>query len=246
MLRTNAYDAAAQTDVGRVRDHNEDAALSRPDLGVFVVSDGMGGHEAGDWASQTIVDTISSVGVGSSLPDLESRFQERLVRAHELVAERGAELGAPVGATVVSLLTYEAEWACAWSGDSRLYRLRNGRLERISRDHTEAQALVDAGQLTPEEAAVWPRKNVITRAVGVTGDPVCEIVRGTLAADDVFLLCSDGLTEHLNDREIAEHLNTGSSAQAICATLVAEVLERGARDNVTALVVRVKPGWELE
>ncbi len=239
MNRSENFESAYVTDVGRVRDHNEDAALSRPDLGLWVVADGMGGHAAGDFASATIVDAASSVGLASSLDDLESRLLERLSRAHFDVALRGAELGGTVGSTVVALMVHGDRWACAWAGDSRLYRLRDSRLERLSRDHTEVQALLAQGTISEAEARTWPRRNVITRAIGVTEDPLCDHVRGDVAAGDVFMLCSDGLTEHLEDFEIAEGLASGQEANAICHHLVGQTLERGASDNVTCVVVRI-------
>ncbi|WP_208454630.1 PP2C family protein-serine/threonine phosphatase [Jannaschia marina] len=236
---SDAFDAAALTDRGRVRDHNEDAALSRPDLGLFVVADGMGGHAAGDFASEVIVEAAASVGVASSIDDLEARFLERLQRAHLDVVARGEALGATVGATVVALLVHEDDWACVWSGDSRAYRLRDGELRQLSRDHTEVAELVARGAITAEEAETWPRRNVITRAVGVGAEVECDRVGGRVEAGDVFLLCSDGLTEHIRDGRIAAVLSQPAPAEAISYELIEATLDAGATDNVTCVVVRV-------
>ncbi|MBM2578073.1 serine/threonine-protein phosphatase [Jannaschia sp. Os4] len=237
-MQADRFEAAFRTDTGRVRDHNEDAALSRPDLGLFAVADGMGGHAAGDYASGAIVAALDSVGLAASLEDLEARVLERLEGAHHAIAARAAQLGGTVGATVVALMVHEDEFACAWAGDSRLYRMRDGVLSQVSTDHTEVQDLIDAGTLRPEEAATWPRRNVITRAVGVTGPPTCDVARGRVALGDLFLLCSDGLTEHVGDAALAERLRGGGPAEAICEALVEETLAAGAVDNVTCVVVR--------
>jgi protein phosphatase len=235
------FETGQATDVGCLREVNEDNFLSRPDYGLWVVADGMGGHAAGDFASLTIVKELNSVGVPASDEDLKARFMDRLSRANDLIIAHAAELNTgTVGATVVSLLVHEDQYSCIWSGDSRVYLLRNGQLAQQSRDHTEVRALLDAGSITAEEAENWPRKNVITRAIGVTSRPQCDMISGKLAEGDVFLLCSDGLTEHIEDVEIAEILQK-VPPQMACDALIEETLKRGARDNVTVVVMRCLP-----
>ena len=237
------YDTGARSDVGRVRDHNEDSLLARPDYGLWVVADGMGGHAAGDFASQTIVAELAEIGVPGSLEDLQARVMLRLWQATRAIRDRSVALGGVVvGATLVALLLQEDDFACLWAGDSRVYLLRAGRLYRLTEDHTEVQALLTAGAITPEEARTWPRRNVITRAIGVTDTPECERVAGKVQAGDLFLLCSDGLTGHIEDPELEALMAQGQlSAQAICDALVALVLERGAHDNVTAVALHCHP-----
>lgn len=236
------FETGHATDTGRVREHNEDSYQSLPDYGLWVVADGMGGHAAGDYASQTIAHESTSIGIATSLSDIEGRFMERLVRAHDTIRAHAAALGSgTIGATVVSLLTYDAEYACIWSGDSRIYLSRHGHLVQQTRDHTEVQHLLDTGAISAEEAATWPRKNVITRAVGVSAAPQCDVVEGTLEHNDVFLLCSDGLTEHISDPEIADFLDKirhGAQVQDVCDDMIDTVLSRGAKDNVTCVLVR--------
>lgn len=228
------------TDTGKVRSHNEDSHLSRPDFGLWVVADGMGGHDAGDFASQSITAEVASVGLSSSLTDLEARFMERLQRANDSIRRKSDSLGgATVGATMVALLVHDDDHACIWSGDSRIYRFRDGHLLQLTEDHTEVQSLVNSGAISPEEARVWPRRNIITRAIGVTDTPHCDMRVDRVRVGDAFLLCSDGLTEHLTDDDIAAHLSRRDlHAQMICNALIAETLDRGAKDNVTCIVVR--------
>ena len=230
------------TNTGCVRDHNEDSFVVRPDQGIWVVADGMGGHDAGDYASQAITTEMASVGFAISTGDLQARFMERLGRAHAQIRAHADSLGGgTVGATLVGLLIFEAEFAMIWSGDSRIYRMRDGVLEQITKDHTEVRELLDAGMITPEEAETWPRKNVITRAIGVTEEPHCDVTTGNVRVGDVFLLCSDGLTEHNSDADLQAVLHGATTPQEACDQLIQQTLDRGAKDNTTAVVVSVAP-----
>lgn len=232
------FDTGTASDKGCVRDHNEDSHLADPEAGIWIVADGMGGHAAGDVASGIITEELTSVGRPGSAEDLQARFMERLSRAHRRIQDHAETLGGKtMGATIVGLLAFDDAYACIWSGDSRIYRWRDGILTQLTRDHTELNHLLDTGALTPDEAATFPRKNVITRAIGVSSEPECEVATGALQDGDVFLLCSDGLTEHLSDTDIAVQMSR-VPAQMVCDRLLAEVMERGARDNVTAVIVR--------
>ena len=235
------FETGFATDLGCRREINEDDLLSRPDFGLWVVADGMGGHAAGDFASHTIVTELQSVGVSASPEDLEARFGERLIRANDKILEHAASLGrGTIGATMVALLVHGDEYSCIWSGDSRIYLLRGGRITQCTRDHTELRAMLDAGSITEEEARTWPRRNVITRAIGVSAKPACDKVTGRLQPDDCFVLCSDGLTEHLEDDEIADFAGRLPPKDA-CRAMIEETLRRGARDNVTVITVRTVP-----
>lgn len=233
------FQTGAVTHQGRVRDHNEDRFLAEPRSGLWVVADGMGGHQGGEYASGSIVDHLGSVGVPASAPDLEARVMDRLNRANAHIQDMSRERGgAIIGSTVVALLVFDRDFACIWAGDSRAYRLREGQLRQVTRDHTEAQELLSRGVITPQEAANWPRKNVITRAVGVGAHLNADMISGQLKEGDQFLLCSDGLTGHVADEEIREVLMS-NPPQAACERLLELTLERGATDNVTVVVLRV-------
>lgn len=232
------FDTGAQSHPGRIRKHNEDSFLARPASGLWLVADGMGGHRAGDFASRTITESANWIGIPTSAHDLKCRFVDRLHIAHDEIRKQSSVLGGvTIGATLAALLTYEHHFACIWAGDSRIYLLRENALHQVTTDHTEANELLRTGAITREQAAAWPRKNVITRAIGVFEQPETDEKYGTLRPGDVFLLCSDGLTAHVNDDEIADHLRH-PGAQEICDSLIELTLSRGARDNVTVIVVR--------
>lgn len=245
-LAAFSFDTGATTHVGRVRTLNEDRYVVRPDLGVWAVADGMGGHDRGEVASSLIVRLIDSIGPAVSAPDLLARFEDRIIRANAELRRLAESTGADIiGATLAALLTSETYYAVVWSGDSRVYRLRAGSFEQLTRDHTEAQELVDQGVISPEEARTWPRRNVITRAIGVVDEPELAFEHGLIAPGDLFLICSDGLTGHLDDHEIAATLGTAeptaAGVQGACDKLVATTLDRGATDNVTVIVVACRP-----
>lgn len=232
------YHTAQATDVGRVRERNEDNLLSDPDNGVWVVADGMGGHDAGDVASATIVEVMGTIGRPASADDLLGRVQHRLGQAHERLKTYARRNHLPiVGAAVVVLLAYERYMACVWSGDSRLYLVRDSRIRQVNRDHTEVAELLDRGLLTPEQAERWVARNVITHAVGVYDKLELEAVYGDIRDGDIFVLCTDGLTLHVKDNEIRDAVTRDDPERAV-ESLLALALDRGGEDNVTVVVVR--------
>jgi protein phosphatase len=236
-------DSYGVSHTGCVRQHNEDAYLVEPRFGLWAVADGMGGHEAGEVASASIIDHLGTVGIASSAPDLRARFEDRLHKAHAEIRRIAEARGATIGSTVAALLVKERRFACVWSGDSRIYLIRGGSISQLSRDHTEAQELLDQGLITETEAQNWPRRNVITRAVGVGEEVALDYRQGEVAEGDVFILATDGLTAHVDEAEIEGGAGL-ASAQAICEELLARALERGGADNVTIIVVRARAEGE--
>ncbi|MBP0617638.1 PP2C family protein-serine/threonine phosphatase [Jiella mangrovi] len=237
--RALSLDVFGATHVGKVRELNEDRFFADPQTGVFAVADGMGGHEGGELASGAIVDSLATIGIATTAPDLRARVEARLIAANADISAMGEAAGGTIGSTVVVLLLFGDRFACLWAGDSRLYRLSGDGLARISRDHSRVQELLDGGLITLEEASTWPERNVITRAVGVSPSLDLSRVSDTAQAGDVFLLCSDGLTGHLADDEIAAFLaRSGADARSIAEGLIGAALERGGSDNVTVLVLR--------
>jgi protein phosphatase/serine/threonine-protein phosphatase Stp1 len=233
--------SSAASHRGSVRDHNEDRFVNRPDLGLWAVADGAGGHQGGEIAATLVADTLRAVPAGLGSAALLAEVRLRIERAHERLQEEAIRRGGDILATtVVVLLARAGHYACLWAGDSRAYLLRGGMLHPVSRDHSLVQELLDAGEITPAEAATHPRSNIITRAVGARNAAVnLDKVTNRLRSGDRFLLCSDGLSKALRDDEIARLLVDGDDAPA--ARLVTAALERHADDNVTAVVIDLLP-----
>jgi serine/threonine protein phosphatase PrpC len=242
-----AFASASVSEVGSVRKLNEDAALDRPDLGLWVVADGMGGHDSGDYASRLIVDLLSDIPPPSSAGALLSEARHRIEQANrtlrDMAEERGP--GTIIASTVVALLVHGEHFACLWAGDSRLYRLRDGEMLQVSHDHSHVQELVDIGVLSAAEADSHPQANVVTRAVGADDELALDKKHDRLQAGDIFLLCSDGLTGVVSDEGIADILRREEVDKA-AQTLVDMALENGSRDNITVVGVKcLSPvGWE--
>ena len=235
------FESGAATHVGKVRRQNEDSYLVSAISGVWAVADGMGGHSAGDLASRIVVEELARIPPAASAAELLANCEARLVDANShLTKLADAHDGEIIGTTVAVLLIYQEFFACVWAGDSRIYRIRGSDIQQLSVDHTEVQALVAEGKLSAEEARAWPRRNVITRAIGTYDEPELEITNGTLEPGDIFVICSDGLTNHVDDREILTLANSNPPQRA-CDLLVGLTLDRGATDNVTTVAVRFDP-----
>lgn len=223
--------------VGLVRTANEDSFLECSDLGLFVVADGMGGATAGALASNAIVTALGAIPRTLSAPSLLAEIRARIDRVNSDLQREAAARGPDVmiGSTVAGLVLREGHFACFWAGDSRVYRLRAGELDQLTRDHSAVQQMIDAGVLHPSEAERHPHANVISRAVGV--DPAVQLdwVHAPIRAGDIFLVCSDGLTRFVADAEIEAALATTRIERAI-QDLLALTLARGARDNVTVVL----------
>jgi PPM family protein phosphatase len=238
----------AATDVGRVRAVNEDALLTAPP--VFVVADGMGGHQGGDVASRIVVEEFGRLADEGYDPELGAEAVAATLRScqqriEEYAAEqRGAGAGEfHAGTTaVVALLVEdraEAKWLLANLGDSRIYRFAGDRLDQVSVDHSVVQELVDAGTITEEEAASHPARNVITRALGGPEGTEPDYFLLPLAEVGRLLLCSDGVTGMLDDAEIEQILRDSPGPGEAAESLVAAAVHAGGQDNATAVVVDV-------
>ena len=240
MARHLVWTSAAGSHVGMVRKVNEDAYLELPEQGLWAVADGMGGHKAGDVASQIIIDALRQTAPVSSLEDFIAKVEECLWKANRRIQEESAQHynNRVIGSTVLVLLTYKDQGACLWVGDCRLYRLRNGQLRQLTRDHSYVQELIDGGMLKPEQAYGHPMANAITRAVGSAEKLDIDMLIFLLQAQDVFLLCSDGLYKTVTDDEIAGLLACSDSAEMVKG-LIDRALAKDADDNVTAVVVKI-------
>jgi type VI secretion system protein ImpM len=222
-----SFRSAAASDVGRSRDNNEDGFIERPEVGVWAVADGMGGHSNGEVASRMVCDALADFQPDGSFDDAVAAASRRIqaVNDHLFRSAIGSELSEHSGSTVVMLLMRDLRSAVLWAGDSRVYRWRAGRLEQLSRDHS----------LSELEGPSAPVSSVITRAVGVQPDLALDLRRDAVEPDDRFLLCSDGLTRVLPDSEICTHLQTPDLRAAVDG-LIKATLDAGAPDNVTVLI----------
>lgn len=227
----------ATTHVGRVRKVNEDSVLSLPDQGVWVVSDGMGGHAAGDFASQTVVEAIAMLPPDQPPGELMRAVRGAILTAHRLIQEEASRRdGATIGATVVALILTDGHFVALWAGDSRLYRLRDGKIEMLSTDHSLVAELVLSGQLSWDEAERHPQSNAITRAVGVGSDLEVDKVRGEVRSGDRYLLCSDGLNKYA-DMATLQRILGETPIETVTDKLLSLALAGGGADNISIIVV---------
>lgn len=238
MLRV--VDAAAATDVGRVRRGNEDSHLLQVPL--FVVADGMGGAQAGEVASQMAVEAFRSPLDESVSPEL--RLERVVVAANDAIYEGSTsnEELQGMGTTLTALLFTDDQITIAHVGDSRAYRWRDGQLEQLTRDHSLVGEMVRRGAITEAEAEVHPQRSILTRALGPErGVPVDKLTHGARAGD-VYLLCSDGLTGMVDDLTLAEQMGSGAPMQEIAENLIRRANENGGIDNITVVAFRLDDG----
>ncbi|MGR5235981.1 PP2C family protein-serine/threonine phosphatase [Vibrio alfacsensis] len=233
------YFTFAKTHPGKVRPYNEDALLDMSERGVWVVADGMGGHSAGDIASQMLVDRIARYVKDSQSTNIDELRKVVEQANKEIYQYAQVHLdGKTMGTTLVLLFMQDGYYHCLWVGDSRIYQLRDERFFQKTRDHSQVMDLVEQGLLAFEDAESHPLANVITRAVGVDAVVTIDQISGQLLDGDQFLLCSDGLSKELTNEEMHKTLQADSVSQAGLA-LMHSALVRGASDNVTCVLVKV-------
>jgi serine/threonine-protein phosphatase Stp1 len=236
MSQANPWRSVARTDIGKVRARNEDAFLDCPQRGLWAVADGMGGHQCGDVASQLIVTHLGELPVVGS-------FDERVIAVrqclHWLNRRMGQELtitperrDSTMGSTVVALLIEGNRGACVWAGDSRCYVLREGRVHQLTRDHSVMEQLIEDQKMSLEQACEQPNARALTRAIGGRDPLSLEVMELEVFASDVFLLCSDGFYQGLDN-----HVSHDALSIELLPTLFDDVLRGEALDNLTAVVV---------
>jgi len=239
---------SARTDVGMIRSGNEDnfAVNAGGDRGLFIVADGMGGHAAGEVASEMAVQIIELEL--SSIKDLENResadrVMEALRKANRNIHDRTiTEVDKQgMGTTASVLIVANDRYLIGQVGDSRVYLLRDGALKQLTKDHSYVQEQVDAGFLTPEQARYHPYSNVITRCVGASPDVQPDVYQGEVRVGDLFLVASDGLTGMVDDRRLQILLMSRAEPDRKVHALIAEANGRGGLDNITAIVVQIAP-----
>ena len=254
MDRKGGYEIVGLSEAGCVRQLNEDAISFDADIGLAVLADGMGGHLSGEVASSTAVTSIMEeltnklriITPGRPYKHSGYRFGTVVVRdaiKHANIKVYDLSLQKPqlkgMGTTVVVLLLYENRYTVAHVGDSRLYRFRNRQLKQITRDHSLVQELVERGECTPAQARMIPISSIITRAIGIEDTVAVEVHEGTVEADDIYLLCSDGLTKAISDELIGETLqqNRDNLNSAASQLINASIMNRG-EDNISVILAR--------
>ena len=255
MTLAQSLQSAALTDPGRVRDHNEDCIESRPDIGLYVLADGMGGYNAGEVASGMATSLISDglqeawnpreaerMGRDDAKATTERLIREQIARANSAIfttSQNNPEC-AGMGTTLVVTLFFDNFMTVAHIGDSRLYRLRGETMEQVTRDHSLLQEQLDSGLITPEEAKLSQNKNLVTRALGIDPSVEPELHVYETQVDDTYLLCSDGLSDMVEDEEIRLTLITlKSNPNLTVQQLVQSANDNGGRDNISAMLIRV-------
>lgn len=237
---------AAGTDVGRIRAGNEDSLYADADQerGLFIVADGMGGHAAGEVASEMAVQIVARDL--TDLRDLQhadanGRMAEALMAANRAIYERTIEEADKqgMGTTASCMMMGQGRYLIGHIGDSRVYLLRDGVLRQVTKDHSYVQEQVDAGFLTPEQARYHPYSNVITRCVGANASVEADVLTGEIQKGDLFLLASDGLTGMVEDPQLKKILESQQTPGSMVAAMITEANRRGGLDNITAIVVQV-------
>lgn len=247
-----------QTDIGCVRDHNEDTIGCIENIALAVLADGMGGHRAGEMASaitvstvlETVIEKLKNIKPGDS--DDETGYSAESLVVHKAItlanknvynsSQANAQYRG-MGTTVVVALFYDNRFTVAHVGDSRLYRLRDLELEQITRDHSLMQELIDRGFYTPEQARNSLNKNLVTRAVGIDENLQIDIQEDVVMLNDIYLLCSDGVTDMLEDYQIKSAILDNENDLEKAATEIIRLANKhGGKDNISALLIKpVKP-----
>jgi serine/threonine protein phosphatase PrpC len=243
-----AFEFYCLTDTGKSRSNNEDAVAVDPLAGLAVLADGMGGYNAGEVASEMACDFVrQELGLwlqeaGQEATDMEvCRAMDICVENANAVVYQAAHADARyagMGTTIVVAAFRANRVLIGHVGDSRAYRFRDGQLAQVTRDHSLLQEQIDAGLITPEQASLSIHKNLVTRAVGVEDNVLLETNPHEVYPNDVFLLCSDGLSDMLDDSRIASHLRRGGDLQTLAAQLVEAANDAGGRDNISVILVR--------
>lgn len=245
-----SYKFCARTDQGRVRGNNEDAYALDDAAGLAVLADGMGGYNAGEVASSMACTRVQrelsgwfradDAGLPVTLEDIRRVLERSVAQANSAVLQAARDHAeyAGMGTTLVVGVFHGGDLILGHIGDSRCYRLRDGELVQITRDHSLLQEQLDAGLITPEQAAVSTHRNLVTRALGVDPAVLLEVHAHQVEADDLYLMCSDGLSDMLRDGDIASLLRLPMSLELRAQALIDMANERGGRDNITVMLVR--------
>lgn len=230
------------TNTGNVRTRNEDSILLLDDEGIWLVADGMGGHHAGDFASQTITRNMSLYKQQDSLEDSILLLEENILNSNAIIREKSTKLGknTTIGSTVVCTYIWQNYLFTFWAGDSRLYRYRKNKIERLTEDHSYVEELVRMGKIEASDAESHPAANVVLKAVGIDDELCMDFDYFELLNDDIFIICSDGLYKDLDETTIAKIISDNKDDMvALSQSLLSRSLDAGGTDNISIITLRV-------
>ena len=231
------------TDTGRVRDKNEDSILDHGDENVWIVADGMGGHHAGDFASQTITNNLSLFKQHASLDDSILLLEENILNSNSIIRKKSFKLGrsATIGSTIVCVYIWNNLLFTFWAGDSRLYRYRDGKLERLTEDHSYVEELVRMGKIEAREAEEHPAANVVLKAVGIDDNLCLDFEYFEVEQDDIYIICSDGLYKDLEETEITPIIESNlENMVELSQSLLSASLDAGGTDNTSIITLKMQ------
>ena len=230
------------TDTGRVRTKNEDSILVHDDENVWIVADGMGGHHAGDFASQTITNNLSLFKQHSSLDDSILLLEENILNSNSIIRKKSYKLGrnATIGSTVVCVYIWKNYLFTFWAGDSRLYRFRDASLERLTEDHSYVEELVRMGKIEARDAEEHPAANVVLKAVGIDDNLCMDFEYFEMQEGDIYIICSDGLYKDLEEEKLTPIIESHiDDMTALSESLLASALEAGGTDNTSIITMKI-------
>jgi len=255
MSIASKFSSIELTDTGKVRGHNEDAIGADPNIGLFVLADGMGGYNAGEVASsiavKTVIELVSEAVARQNRHEIESDtglmrqtiiLRDAISRANKVIQQTAQSQASceGMGTTIVACLFYDNKISIAHVGDSRLYRVRNNRLEQITLDHSLLQELVDRGFYSREEAEKSTNRNYVTRALGVEAGVDVEVQEVTVNPEDIYMLCSDGLCDMVDDEEIYLTISTfNANLDRVGQQLIQLSNDHGGKDNISVILTQV-------
>ena len=230
------------TDTGHVRTKNEDSILVHEDENVWIVADGMGGHHAGDFASQTITNNLSLFKQHASLDDSILLLEENILNSNSIIRKKSSKLGrnATIGSTVVCVYIWHSLLFTFWAGDSRLYRFRDSKLERLTEDHSYVEELVRMGKIEAKDAEEHPAANVVLKAVGIDDQLCMDFDYFEMREDDIYIICSDGLYKDLDEEKLVPIIESHPEDMTkLTEALLAASLDAGGTDNTSIIAMKI-------
>ena len=227
---------------GHVRTKNEDSILVNADENVWIVADGMGGHHAGDFASQTITNNLSLFKQHESLDDSILLLEENILNSNSIIRKKSYKLGrnATIGSTVVCVYVWNNFLFTFWAGDSRLYRFRDGELERLTEDHSYVEELVRMGKIEARDAEEHPAANVVLKAVGIDDNLCMDFEYFELQDSDIYVICTDGLYKDLEEEKLTPIIESNTEDMTgLSEALLESALDAGGTDNTSIIAMKV-------